>query len=115
MLLADILSCLAMTAGKEPNESLKFKLLGHGDDLASWGHEYVRSLAGEIGAEWQSRAEAEPPASVDNLRVLVAQIIPFDMAHNAEVEVSGPRRIFLEILVCGVAIHFRTVLYGLIG
>jgi len=51
-LLADILSVLAMTFGTVPCESLRFKLLGNRTDLASWGHEYVRSLAGEIGTAW---------------------------------------------------------------
>ena len=51
-LLADILSVLAMTFGMVPCELLRFKLLGNREDLASWGHEYVRSLAGEIGTAW---------------------------------------------------------------
>ena len=92
-----------MTVGKEPNESLKFKLKGHTDDLASWGTEYVRSLAGEIGAEWQLRndqAAAGAQANVEDLRALVAQIVPFNMAHNAEVEVSEPHRlvVLLDLL-----------------
>ena len=68
-------------------------LQGHHDDLADWGHEYVRSLAGEIGAVWQERvaeaaaATANAPPVLDDLRAMVGQIVPFDMAHNAEVEV----------------------------
>ena len=144
LLLADILSVLGMTFGRVPNESLRFKLLGHRDDLSSWGTEYVRSLAGEIGSEWEKRLEEEagtataassssaaaaassnssstaaaeggngsgaagatngtaaakakeiadtlallgPPASFEELREMIRQIVPFDMAHNAEVEV----------------------------
>ena len=41
--LADILSVLAMTAGKEgARESLHFRLLGSSQAVGSWGHEYVR-------------------------------------------------------------------------
>merc|ERR1712038_996347 len=69
--LADVLSVLAMTMGNhEDRESLKFKLAGMkdyeilkkggadsrtDDNLGSWGHEYARSLAGEIGQEYNSR------------------------------------------------------------
>jgi 26S proteasome regulatory subunit N1 len=41
-----------------------------------------RHLAGEIAAEWgESNEEAH-----ENLMVLVNQIIPYNMAHNAEAE-----------------------------
>ena len=43
-----------------------------------------RHVAGEIGPEWQERVEAG--ASTDDLLVLVHQIVPFHMAHNAEPE-----------------------------
>ena len=48
----------------------------------AWGHEYVRNLAGEIGkayAQWQ-----EEEKSVDPLLMLVMNIAPFHMDHNAE-------------------------------
>jgi 26S proteasome regulatory subunit N1 len=45
--LSDVLSVLAMTmAPPGSRESLKFKLQGTLVDISSWGHEYVRSLAG---------------------------------------------------------------------
>ncbi len=41
--LADMLSILAMTmAADGTRESLHFKLVGYPQELASWGHEYVR-------------------------------------------------------------------------
>lgn len=49
--------------------------------MGSWGHEYVRSLSGEIGEEYQARREQE--ASVDDLLELVSQIVPYHMSHNA--------------------------------
>jgi hypothetical protein len=36
-------------------ESLRFRLQGSVGDIGSWGHEYVRNLAGEIGNEFQQR------------------------------------------------------------
>ena len=47
---ADILSVLAMTMAEEGlNMSLRYRLAGVSPDIGSWGHEYVRNMAGEIG------------------------------------------------------------------
>ena len=104
-ILADILSVLALTLGTEPVESLRFKRAGNWDDLEPWGSTYIRSLAGEIGVEWQARLEGKPapappattPApqvpgvpgagSPDELLPLIKLVVPYNMAHNAEVEV----------------------------
>jgi 26S proteasome regulatory subunit N1 len=103
--LADVLSVLAMTMGKpEDRESLQFKLAGAkdyealaqrggespADNLGSWGHEYVRSLAGEIGEEYAARVIAgsnpeEDEPFADLLR-MVDVIVPFHVNHNAEAE-----------------------------
>eukprot|EP00636_Phaeomonas_parva_P005676 CAMPEP_0118884814 /NCGR_PEP_ID=MMETSP1163-20130328/23532_1 /TAXON_ID=124430 /ORGANISM="Phaeomonas parva, Strain CCMP2877" /LENGTH=892 /DNA_ID=CAMNT_0006822699 /DNA_START=353 /DNA_END=3031 /DNA_ORIENTATION=- len=85
--LADILSCLAMTMAEEGSrDSLKYKLEGNKTDLGSWGHEYVRSLAGEIGQEYADRTQAEPPQPVEDLMAMVDVIAPFHVTHNAEAE-----------------------------
>lgn len=85
--LADILSCLAMTMAEEgTRESLHYKLEGDTTDLGSWGHEYVRSLAGEIGQEYAERTTSEPPRGVDDLMAMVDVIVPFHVDHNAEAE-----------------------------
>lgn len=148
VVLADLLSVLGMTFGVVPGESLRFKLLGHASDIATWGSEYARSLAGEIGGEWARRAEERdlgrepptaeeeaalataaaaaaaapaagakpssspkapvpgaplkgaalakelastltllgPPAGFTALRAMIGEIVPYHMAHNAEVE-----------------------------
>eukprot|EP00475_Leptophrys_vorax_P045448 TRINITY_DN9421_c0_g1_i3.p1 TRINITY_DN9421_c0_g1~~TRINITY_DN9421_c0_g1_i3.p1 ORF type:complete len:861 (+),score=124.07 TRINITY_DN9421_c0_g1_i3:114-2585(+) len=65
-------------------ESLKYRLLGSSEDLGSWGHEYVRNLAGEIGVEYQLRQADDKPT--DDLMALVQQIVPFHVEHNAEPE-----------------------------
>ncbi|DAZ95507.1 TPA: hypothetical protein N0F65_001846 [Lagenidium giganteum] len=87
--LADILAVLAMTMAKEGSrESLKFKLMGNSTDLGSWGHEFVRSIAGEVGEEYNARltAETEGEADVAELLAIVDAIVPFHMQHNAEPE-----------------------------
>lgn len=84
-LLADILSVLAMTMSPEgERESLKYRLLGSEGDIGSWGHEYVRNLAGEISMEYVKRQREEAP--IDDLMELVVQIVEFHMEHNAEPE-----------------------------
>ncbi|XP_047340824.1 26S proteasome non-ATPase regulatory subunit 2 homolog A [Impatiens glandulifera] len=83
--LADILSVLAMTMSAEgERESLKYRLLGSEGEIGSWGHEYVRNLAGEISQEYAKRQSEEAP--FDDLMELVQQIVAFHMKHNAEYE-----------------------------
>jgi len=107
--LADVLAVLSMTMGKpEERESLKFKLSGmkdydlltkrgtastiaaDDDNLGSWGHEFVRSLAGEIGQEYNARVidGSDPDTDDDFLDLLgmVDVIVPFHISHNAEAE-----------------------------
>jgi 26S proteasome regulatory subunit N1 len=87
--LADILAVLAMTMGKDGSrESLKFKLLGNSTDLGSWGHDFVRSLAGEVGEEYNARItfQVDTSPDVSDLLAIVDAIVPFHMKHNAEPE-----------------------------
>ncbi|KAK9167763.1 hypothetical protein Scep_002954 [Stephania cephalantha] len=84
--LADILSVLALTMSAEgERESLKYRLLGSDGDIGSWGHEYVRNLAGEISQEYTKRQLVEE-APTNDLVELVKQIVAFHMKHNAEPE-----------------------------
>ena len=89
-LLADVMSVLAMTmAPANSRECLKFKLQGTNVNVSSWGHEYVRSLAGEISEEYNHRsleAPVEDEIEDDDLLSLVDDIVPFQMQHNAEAE-----------------------------
>ncbi|XVF02046.1 hypothetical protein REPUB_Repub04eG0142400 [Reevesia pubescens] len=83
--LADILSVLALTMSAEgERESLKYRLLGSEGDIGSWGHEYVRNLAGEIAQEYMKRQSEEAP--IEDLMELVQQIVAFHMKYNAEPE-----------------------------
>jgi len=88
--MADVMSVLAMTmAPPGSRECLKFKLQGSNTNISSWGHEYVRSLSGEISEEYNQRsldAPAEDDVDVDDLLTLVEDMVPFQMQHNAEAE-----------------------------
>ena len=91
----------------EDRESLKFKLMGakdydvlaetggesksaSDDNLGSWGHEFVRSLAGEIGQEYNQRvidgADPDSDEAFEDLLKFVHVIVPFHLTHNAEAE-----------------------------
>jgi len=106
--LADVVAVLAMTMSKPgERESLKFKLSGakdydalsvldseaknaSEDNLGSWGHEFVRSLAGEIGQEYNQRlidgADPDSDEAFEDLLKFVHVIVPFHLTHNAEAE-----------------------------
>ncbi|KZT10323.1 26S proteasome regulatory complex, non-ATPase subcomplex, Rpn1 subunit [Laetiporus sulphureus 93-53] len=117
-LFADILSVLAMTySDTEPRGTLRYRLLSASlrpassplSEPGSWGHEYVRHLAAELGEEYTARtlgeeavevtteepekekANEEPekkPAevvgSIDDLHALAMECATFLLHHNAE-------------------------------
>ncbi|KAL4796056.1 26S proteasome regulatory complex, non-ATPase subcomplex, Rpn1 subunit [Aspergillus venezuelensis] len=83
--LADMLSVLGMTYGDEEKlETLKYRLLAKSEDLGSWGHEYVRHLALEIGQEYQNRLNADK--EVQDLIDLALSLVPYFLSHNAEAD-----------------------------
>lgn len=86
-LCADIVSVLAMTMG-EKRECLKYRLLADLDQIGEWGHEYVRHLSGEIAGEWgdMTGEDANEASVKEKLILLARQIVPYNMAHNAEAE-----------------------------
>ncbi|KAF7287448.1 regulatory particle non-ATPase 1 [Rhynchophorus ferrugineus] len=81
---ADVVSVLAMTMG-EGRECLKYRLLSELNQIGEWGHEYVRHLAGEIAGEWAEK-DVDDKVVEDKLIQLAKQIVPYNMAHNAEAE-----------------------------
>lgn len=83
--LADVLSVLGMTQGDEEKlETLNYRLLAPSVDLGSWGHEYVRHLALEIGQDYQRRMtdEEDPQDLID----LAHSLVPYFLSHNAEAD-----------------------------
>ncbi|XP_064634974.1 26S proteasome non-ATPase regulatory subunit 2-like [Lineus longissimus] len=81
---ADIVSVLGMTMS-DSRDSLKYRLLGSKEEIGSWGHEYVRHLAGQVAAEWQDVEEKDTDGR-EVLLKLVKQVVPYHMDHNAEAE-----------------------------
>ncbi|KAH7926237.1 26S proteasome regulatory complex, non-ATPase subcomplex, Rpn1 subunit [Leucogyrophana mollusca] len=110
-LFADILSVLAMTySDTQPRGTLRYRLLSASllppaskiSEPGSWGHEYVRHLAAELGEEYVIRNEGEDaipppsggetaiaapvklPGTVDDLKALAMECATFFLRHNAE-------------------------------
>ena len=74
-----------MTHGDEEKlETLKYRLLAPSEDLGSWGHEYIRHLALEIGQDFEKRVDAEE--DYDELVDLARSLIPYFLKHNAEAD-----------------------------
>lgn len=74
-----------MTQGDEEKlETLNYRLLAPSVDLVSWGHEYVRHLALEIGQDYQRRMtdEENPQDLID----LARSLVPYFLSHNAEAD-----------------------------
>nr|POE66661.1 26s proteasome regulatory subunit rpn-1 [Quercus suber] len=84
--LADTLSVLGMTYSDDEDrrDTLKYRLLATSTDIGSWGHEYMRHLALEIGQEHSQRLDEEK--NTDDLLALVRTIVPFFLSHNAEAD-----------------------------
>ncbi|KAF9050814.1 26S proteasome regulatory complex, non-ATPase subcomplex, Rpn1 subunit [Hymenopellis radicata] len=103
-LFADILSVLAMTySDTQPRGTLRYRLLSASlrpadsplADPGTWGHEYVRHLAAELGEEFVAQEQGEledkpdekkvtPIGTIEELRSLGKQCATFLLAHNAE-------------------------------
>jgi 26S proteasome regulatory subunit N1 len=76
-----------MVASEEgSNEALKYCLEGSRRNLIDWGHEYLRSLAGEIGQVYNKRVEENAESDLSDLMFLVDIIIPHFMKNHEEPE-----------------------------
>lgn len=74
-----------MTYGDEERlETLKYRLLAPSEDLGSWGHEYIRHLALEIGQDYQRRLTDEKDDQ--DLIDLAETLVPYFLSHNAEAD-----------------------------
>ncbi|KAI0171813.1 26S proteasome regulatory complex, non-ATPase subcomplex, Rpn1 subunit [Hypoxylon sp. FL1284] len=83
--LADVLSVIGMTFSDEDRQdTLKYRLLSPTQDIGSWGHEYVRHLALEIGEVYTKRLATEEP--VKDLIDLALVLVPLFLKSNAEAE-----------------------------
>ncbi|CCF58333.1 hypothetical protein KAFR_0E01790 [Kazachstania africana CBS 2517] len=103
--LADVLSVLSMTySDNGKHDSLRYRLLSDVTNIESWGHEYIRHLALEIGEVYYEQVEKEanlnssdeselstpvPTASEfskDEILNLSLDIVPYFLKHNGEEE-----------------------------
>lgn len=83
--LADVLSVIGMTFSDEDRQdTLKYRLLAPTQDIGSWGHEYVRHLALEIGDLYSKRIVADE--SADDLVDLALTLVPLFLKSNAEAD-----------------------------
>ncbi|EPE08656.1 26s proteasome regulatory subunit rpn-1 [Ophiostoma piceae UAMH 11346] len=83
--LADVLSVIGMTfSDEERQDTLKYRLLAPTQDIGSWGHEYVRHLALEIGEVYGKRIFAEE--STTDLVDLALLLVPLFLKSNAEAD-----------------------------
>lgn len=83
--LADVLSVIGMTYSDEGRQdTLKYRLLAPTSDIGSWGHEYTRHLALEIGEVYNKRLTAEEP--YQDLIDLALILVPLFLKSNAEAD-----------------------------
>lgn len=83
--LADVLSVIGMTfSDEDKQDTLKFRLLAPTSDIGSWGHEYSRHLALEIGEVYGKRIFADEPTN--DLVDLALILIPLFLKSNAEAD-----------------------------
>ncbi|BFZ58470.1 proteasome regulatory particle base subunit [Savitreella phatthalungensis] len=82
--LGDVLSVLAMTYADSKRDCLRYRLARPDEDPGTWGHEYVRHLATEIGEERADRIEKEQDTA--DLLALASKLVPFFLSHNAEAD-----------------------------
>lgn len=80
--LANFISVLAITMGSlDGRETLQFLLEGDISAAVNWGHEYVRTLCGDIQEEYQAN-----PSSQSKLLSIVEIILPFLIKSSGECE-----------------------------
>ena len=83
--LADVLSVIGMTFSDEDRQdTLKFRLLAPTSDIGSWGHEYTRHLALELGEVYTKRLTADEP--YQDLIDLALVLVPLFLKSNAEAD-----------------------------
>jgi 26S proteasome regulatory subunit N1 len=83
--LADVLSVIGMTFSDEDRQdTLKYRLLAPTVDIGSWGHEYTRHLALELGEVYTKRLTADEP--YQDLIDLALVLVPLFLKSNAEAD-----------------------------
>lgn len=115
--LAEVLSVLAMTySDNEKHDSLRYALLAGSKNIESWGHEYIRHLALEIGEVYNDQVEKDSTPSGNSEELegetsrtsqefskeeildLSLEIVPYFLKHNGETDAVD---LLLEIEAIG--------------
>ena len=73
-----------VAADEESTDMLDYCISGHPDEIATWGREYLRTLAGHIGIQYDKNVADSK--SNDDLFKLVDLIVPNFIDHNEEPE-----------------------------
>jgi 26S proteasome regulatory subunit N1 len=83
--LADVLSVIGMTySDVDRQDTLKYRLLSPTTDIGSWGHEYTRHLALELGEVYTKRLTNDEP--YQDLIDLALVLVPLYLKSNAEAD-----------------------------
>ena len=83
--VADLISVLGITMSEENSlDSLEYALKGTRSNLESWGHQYIRSLAGEVAVKYDQLIKEEQDTT--HLNFLVDVIAPHCMKNHEEPE-----------------------------
>lgn len=83
--MADLLSVLGIVLSEEGSfEAIKFAIAGSRKGLDGWGHEYLRSLAGEVSQTYARYLEEGK--DVKELEFMIDTIVPHCMKHHEEPE-----------------------------
>eukprot|EP00040_Diaphanoeca_grandis_P034210 m.211071 g.211071 ORF g.211071 m.211071 type:complete len:905 (-) comp33103_c0_seq1:362-3076(-) len=115
-LCADVVSLLGMI--EEGHDCINYRLKGTDETLSTFGHEYIRHLAGQISEEYYPLTQAKTDKAAQDIVAilkLVEQIIPFLMDSNAEAEACDlameVERLDLLLLSCHIKGYTRVCLY----
>lgn len=83
--VADLISVLGITMSEENSlDSIEYALLGTWENLESWGHQYIWSLAGEVASKYNILVSEDKDTSY--LDFLIDIITPHCMKHHEEPE-----------------------------
>lgn len=83
--MADLLSVLGIVLSEEGSfEAIKFAIAGSRKGLDGWGHEYLRSLGGEVSQTYARYLEEGK--DVKELEFMIDTIVPHCMKHHEEPE-----------------------------
>ena len=73
-----------VAADEDSSDMLDYCIKGQTDEIATWGSEYMRTLAGHVGIQYDKNVADGKPN--EDLFSLVDLIVPHFIDHNEEPE-----------------------------